>query len=68
MAEERRRSPALANVARMAGVDASLVSRVLRNDPRGFASAETRERIHAAAQEVATGRTPPRRACAARGR
>jgi LacI family transcriptional regulator len=36
----------------MAGVDASLVSRVLRNDPRGFASAETRERIRAAAREV----------------
>ena len=52
MAEQLRRRPTLADVARLAGVDASLVSRVLRNDPRGFASAETRERIRAAAQEV----------------
>lgn len=52
MGKETRRRPTLADVARMAGVDASLVSRVLRNDPRGFASAETRERIRAAAEEV----------------
>jgi LacI family transcriptional regulator len=50
--DQPRRRPTLADVAQMAGVDASLVSRVLRNDPRGFASAETRERIRAAAQEV----------------
>ncbi|ANW63866.1 LacI family transcriptional regulator [Mycobacterium sp. djl-10] len=47
-----QRRPTLADVARIAGVDASLVSRVLRNDPRGFASAQTRERIHQAATEI----------------
>lgn len=52
MSEGTRRRPTLADVAKMAGVDTSLVSRVLRDDPRGFASAETRERIRAAAQEV----------------
>lgn len=36
----------------MAEVDPSLVSRVLRDDPRGFASSETRERIRAAAEEI----------------
>ncbi|MEQ3554386.1 LacI family DNA-binding transcriptional regulator [Pseudonocardia nematodicida] len=47
-----RRRPTLADVAAIAGVDSSLVSRVLRDDPRGFASAETRDRIVRAAQEV----------------
>ncbi|MDV3128413.1 LacI family transcriptional regulator [Mycobacterium sp. 21AC1] len=50
--ERERRRPTLADVARMAEVDPSLVSRVLRNDMRGFASAETRDRIHRAASEI----------------
>lgn len=50
--ERGHRRPTLADVARMADVDPSLVSRVLRDDPRGFASAETRERIRAAAEEI----------------
>lgn len=41
-------------------VDASLVSRVLRDDARGFASAATRERIRAAAQR------PDHDSCSAR--
>ncbi|MGV9800949.1 LacI family DNA-binding transcriptional regulator [Mycobacterium sp. NPDC003449] len=47
-----RQRPTLADVARIAGVDPSLVSRVLRNDLRGFASSETRERIRRAAHEI----------------
>lgn len=39
------RRPTLADVAAAVGVHTSLVSRVLRDDPRGFASAETRSRI-----------------------
>lgn len=39
------RRPTLADVARLAKVDISLVSRVLRDDPKGFASDETRSRI-----------------------
>lgn len=50
--ERGRRRPTLADVARMADVDPSLVSRVLRDDPRGFASSETRERIRAAADQI----------------
>jgi LacI family transcriptional regulator len=38
------------DVARLAGVDTSTVSRVLRNDPRQVVRPETRERIHHAAQ------------------
>lgn len=48
----RRRRPTLADVADIVGVDPSLVSRVLRNDPRGFASTRTRERIVAAAEKI----------------
>ena len=47
-----RARPTLADVARMAGVDVSLVSRVLRDDPRGFASKETRARILEASQSL----------------
>lgn len=47
-----QRRPTLADVARIANVDPSLVSRVLRNDPRGFASSDTRERILEAASQV----------------
>lgn len=50
--EDGRRRPTLADVARIAEVDASLVSRVLRDDPRGFASSETRERIRRAADDL----------------
>ncbi|WP_263855652.1 LacI family DNA-binding transcriptional regulator [Amycolatopsis eburnea] len=39
-------------MAGRAGVHPSLVSRVLRNDPSGFASSETRERIRTAAKEL----------------
>ncbi|WP_033415882.1 LacI family DNA-binding transcriptional regulator [Streptomyces canus] len=46
------RRPTLADVAAAAGVHTSLVSRVLRDDPRGFASAETRSRILAAAEAL----------------
>ena len=42
----------LADVASAAGVHASLVSRVLRGDPRGFASEETRARILEAAADL----------------
>lgn len=44
--------PTLADVAKIAGVDVSLVSRVLRDDPRGFASKETRARILEASQSL----------------
>ncbi|MFF4053742.1 LacI family DNA-binding transcriptional regulator [Streptomyces chartreusis] len=44
--------PTLADVAAAVGVHTSLVSRVLRDDPRGFASAETRSRILAAAESL----------------
>ncbi|MBU8831035.1 LacI family DNA-binding transcriptional regulator [Mycolicibacterium goodii] len=47
-----KRRPTLSDVADMVGVDPSLVSRVLRNDPRGFASSSTRERIVAAAEKI----------------
>lgn len=47
-----RRRPTLTDVARRAGVDVSLVSRVLRNDPKGFASQATRARILEAADEL----------------
>jgi LacI family transcriptional regulator len=46
------RRPTLADVAAAVGVHTSLVSRVLRDDPRGFASAETRSRILAAAESL----------------
>jgi LacI family transcriptional regulator len=55
-AEHDRAVPArratLADVAEAAGVHVSLVSRVLRDDPRGFASAQTRARILEAAREL----------------
>jgi LacI family transcriptional regulator len=47
-----RRRPTLTDVAALAGVDSSLVSRVLRGDPKGFASAETRARIVQAAETL----------------
>lgn len=42
----------LADVAARAGVSISAVSRVLRDDPTTRVGAETRKRIHAAAQEL----------------
>jgi LacI family transcriptional regulator len=48
----RRARPTLADVAKIAGVDVSLVSRVLRDDPKGFASKETRARILEASQSL----------------
>jgi LacI family transcriptional regulator len=47
-----RARPTLADVARIARVDVSLVSRVLRDDPRGFASKETRARILEASESL----------------
>ncbi|WP_236792241.1 LacI family DNA-binding transcriptional regulator [Amycolatopsis sp. GM8] len=47
-----QRRPTLRDVADAAGVHFSLVSRVLRDDPRGFASKDTRARILRAADEV----------------
>ncbi|GAA3543962.1 LacI family DNA-binding transcriptional regulator [Amycolatopsis ultiminotia] len=47
-----QRRPTLRDVADAAGVHVSLVSRVLRNDPRGFASEATRARILRAAEEL----------------
>jgi LacI family transcriptional regulator len=47
-----RRRPTLSDVAGLASVDSSLVSRVLRGDPKGFASAETRARIVQAAETL----------------
>lgn len=47
-----RRRPTLADVARLTGVDVSLVSRVLRDDPKGFASQDTRARIKHAAETL----------------
>ncbi|GAB3588349.1 LacI family DNA-binding transcriptional regulator [Amycolatopsis endophytica] len=47
-----RRRATLADVAARAGVHPSLVSRVLRNDPSGYASSDTRERIRRAALEL----------------
>lgn len=49
---DRRRRPTLADVARLASVDVSLVSRVLRDDPKGFASEDTRARIKHAAKTL----------------
>jgi LacI family transcriptional regulator len=46
------RRATLADVAAAAGVHTSLVSRVLRDDPRGFASAQTRARILQAAKDL----------------
>lgn len=46
------RRATLADVAEAAGVHTSLVSRVLRDDPRGFASAQTRARILEAAHDL----------------
>ena len=42
----------LKDVARLAGVDASTASRVLRGDDRKPARPETRERVLAAAREM----------------
>lgn len=47
-----RRRKTIRDVAALAGVDASLVSRVLNNDPKASASEATRERIQSAAQTL----------------
>lgn len=44
--------PTLSDVAAVAGVHPSLVSRVLRDDPRGYASEQTRIRIRDAAAQL----------------
>lgn len=65
---ERRQVPRMQHVADLAGVDQSIVSRVLRDDPRVNVRPETRERIleaarrlnyrpNAAAQTLRTART-----------
>jgi len=50
--ETGRRRKTIRDVAALAGVDASLVSRVLNNDPKASASEATRERIQNAAQTL----------------
>jgi DNA-binding LacI/PurR family transcriptional regulator len=48
----RRRRATLSDVARLAGVDTSTVSRTLRDDPSQVVRIETRERILAAARQL----------------
>lgn len=48
LAANKSRRPTLRDVANLAGVDPSLVSRVVSNDPRSTASAKTANRIMAA--------------------
>lgn len=47
-----RRRPTIRDVAALAGVDASLVSRVLNDNPKASASPATRERIRDAANQL----------------
>lgn len=48
----RGRQPTLRDVALVAAVDPSVVSRVLRNDPRLNITVETRERVLQAAERL----------------
>lgn len=52
-ATETSRRSTIADVARLAGVDPSLVSRLLNNDPRMKIRPETRERIEDAVRKLA---------------
>lgn len=49
---EGTKKPTLADVAKVAGVDTSVVSRVLRNDPQLSVRPSTRDQVLAAAQEL----------------
>lgn len=50
--EERRRQPTLRDVAALAGVDPSVVSRVVNDDPRLSISPGTRERVLAGIEQL----------------